>query len=226
MSIYTIADLHLSLGGSKPMDVFPGWEDYVNRIEKNWRALVREGDTVVLPGDISWAMSFEELKSDFAFIHALPGKKIILKGNHDYWWTTMRKMNTFCEENGFSSISFIQNNCEIVDDIAICGTRSWFFDDSEPHDEKIQSRELGRLRASLEAAGGHEKIVFLHYPPIYQNQRAQNILALLEEHEVKQCFYGHLHGKSHLYAFNGEENGTQFKLISADSLSFYPYKVK
>ncbi len=226
MAIYTIGDLHLSLGTSKPMDIFHGWDNYVARIEQQWNYLVKQEDVVVLPGDISWAMQIEDCEADFAFIHALPGHKVIIKGNHDYWWATLRKMENFCVEKGFSSITFIQNSCFIAGEMAICGTRSWFFDSEEAHDEKIQNREVGRLEASLKAAGDKEKLVFLHYPPIYQSQRAENIIEILKKYGVKQCFYGHLHGKSHNFAFSGEDDGINYKLVSADALRFCPYLVK
>ena len=167
MSLYAIADVHLSLGTDKPRDVFPGWADYVARLEQNWRSVVSAGDTVVVAGDISWAMKLEDCSADFAFLQNLPGRKLLLKGNHDYWWTTMAKMNAYLAANGFDSLSFLHNNCVFAEGLALCGTRSWLFDAGQPHDEKVMSRECGRLRASLEAAGDTEKAVFLHYPPIY-----------------------------------------------------------
>ncbi|MEG2053590.1 MAG: metallophosphoesterase [Oscillospiraceae bacterium] len=225
MAIYTIADLHLSLGTDKPMDIFPGWENHAMRIKNNWEKTVKENDTVVIPGDISWAMKIENCLQDFLFIEKLPGKKIILKGNHDYWWTTMRKMDTFLENNNIKSISFLLNNSYIVENVAICGTRSWLFDVGEAHDLKVMNRELMRLRASLNAAGDSEKIVFLHYPPIYYNAKSEEVIEILKEYNIKQCFYGHLHAASINYAIQGNVDGIKYKLISADALRFMPFKI-
>lgn len=173
MAIFTIGDLHLSLGTSKPMDIFSGWENYVERLRENWLAAVGPQDTVVLAGDTSWAMKLEDCSADFAFLQNLPGRKLLLKGNHDYWWTTMAKMNAYLAANGFDSLSFLHNNCVFAEGLALCGTRSWLFDAGQPHDEKVMSRECGRLRASLEAAGDTEKAVFLHYPPVYPQADAR-----------------------------------------------------
>lgn len=227
MSIYTIADLHLSLGvQDKPMDVFRGWQDYMTRLEENWRKLIKPEDVVVLPGDISWAMRLEDAIEDFSFINSLPGKKIILKGNHDYWWSTMSKMNAFLKQNGFGTIFLLNNNCYFEEGVAICGTRSWMFDIGEEHNAKIMNRELGRLRASLEAAGDAEKLVFLHYPPMYPTGNADEVLSLLSEFEVKKCYYGHLHGASIPNAIEGDRGGIYYKLVSADGLRFCPLKIK
>ncbi|MEG0395756.1 MAG: metallophosphoesterase [Oscillospiraceae bacterium] len=225
MAIFAIGDLHLSLGTAKPMDIFDGWHNYTERLESNWKAMITDEDTVVIAGDISWAMKLEECTADFAFINNLPGKKIILKGNHDYWWTTMSKMEAFAEQNGFYTIKFLFNNCFIVDNIAICGTRSWLFDIGQPQDEKVMNREVGRLKASLQAAGDMRKLVFLHYPPLYMGSRADSIIDTLNEFGVKQCFYGHLHSASVRNAIEGEQNGIVYKLISADALNFCPYKI-
>lgn len=225
MAIFAIADLHFSLSTKKPMDVFRGWEDYMQRIEKNWRAVVGEGDTVVVPGDISWAMKLEDCRADLAFLDSLPGQKILLKGNHDYWWATRAKMDRFLQENGFSSLCFLHNDSYEVEGYAVCGSRSWLFDDSEPADKKVMDRELGRLRASLEAAGGGEKLVFLHYPPLYPGASADGVVALLKEFGVKRCFYGHLHGGMIRCAVQGERDGIRYKLVSADGLEFCPYKI-
>ena len=226
MALYAIGDLHLSLGSEKPMDIFQGWQDHVQRIEANWRRLIREEDTVLLCGDISWAMKLEECGPDFSFIQSLPGTKVLIKGNHDYWWTTRKKMERFCQENGFSSIRFLQNDCYVYGEEVLCGTRGWLFDLNDPQDEKVHNRELGRLRLSLESAQGRPVIAFLHYPPLYQTQVEQDFIDLLKEYGVKQCFYGHLHGKSCAYAFQGEYEGIQFRLISADYLGFCPLFIK
>ena len=167
MSLYVIGDTHLSLGGSKPMDVFGGrWENYVEKLREGF-STVRPEDTTVICGDISWGMSLTEAREDFLFLHNLPGRKIILKGNHDYWWSTATQAYKFFAANGIDSIEILNNNCCFYEDYALCGTRGWFYEESrgEAHDRKMLSRELMRLEASLKAAGEREKLVFLHYPP-------------------------------------------------------------
>ena len=222
MSLFAIADTHLSLGTNKPMDSFPGWNDYVARLGNDWNSIVKEEDTVVIAGDISWAMNFDELYEDFSFLNDLNGKKIIVKGNHDYWWNTLSKMNKFIAENNFDSINILQNNSYTVDGISVCGSRGWMFESSEEHDEKILSREVGRIKMSLDSAVNKNRILFLHYPPITTNSSCDEILDTLKEYGIKKCFYGHLHGMATKYAFEGEYDGIDFKLISADRLSFVP----
>lgn len=222
MSLFAIADTHLSLGTNKPMDSFPGWNDYVARLGNNWNSIVKEEDTVVIAGDISWAINFDELYEDFSFLNDLNGKKIIVKGNHDYWWNTLSKMNKFIAENNFDSINILQNNSYDVDGISVCGSRGWMFESSEEHDEKILSREVGRIKMSLDSAVNENRILFLHYPPITTNSSCDEILDTLKEYGIKKCFYGHLHGMATKYAFEGEYDGIDFKLISADRLSFVP----
>lgn len=222
MSLFAIADTHLSLGTNKPMDSFPGWNDYVARLGNNWNSIVKEEDTVVIAGDISWAMNFDELYEDFSFLNDLNGKKIIVKGNHDYWWNTLSKMNKFIVENNFDSINILQNNSYNVDGISVCGSRGWMFESSEEHDEKILSREVGRIKMSLDSAVNENRILFLHYPPITTNSSCNEILDTLKKYGIKKCFYGHLHGMATKYAFEGEYDGIDFKLISADRLSFVP----
>ncbi|MCF2556249.1 MAG: metallophosphoesterase [Bacteroidales bacterium] len=227
MAIFVIADLHLSLGAAdKPMDVFEGWQGYLPKLERNWRTLIAPEDTVVLPGDISWAMSLEDTREDFAFLNALPGKKIILKGNHDYWWTTLNKMNRFLEVNGFDTLQILHNTAIQAEGVFLCGTRGWMSDVQGPEDEKILNREIGRLRMSLEAAGEGEKLAFLHYPPLYPGQMEGGLANLLKEFGVSRCFYGHLHGVSIRYAVQGEHDGVDYRLISADALKFCPYKIR
>lgn len=224
MSIFVIADLHLSFGVEKPMDVFAGWQDHWQRIEKNWRKLVKETDTVVIPGDISWGLTLDEALPDFQFINDLPGQKIISKGNHDYWWQTAKKLQEFLDKNGFDSIRFLHNNSFEVENYIICGTRGWIFENGQQQDEKVILREAGRLRASLDyLKSDKEKIVFLHYPTIYQEQRSNHIINTLKEYNVTRCFYGHLHGKTINYAFNGISDGIKYKLISRDAIDFCPY---
>lgn len=226
MSIYAIADTHLSFGTDKPMDSFPGWNDYVSRIEKNWNKLVEVDDTVVIAGDISWAMNFEELYEDFKFINSLNGNKIIIKGNHDYWWNTAAKMNKFVEENGFTTISFIHNSSFSVEGVSICGSRGWMFESDEEHDELVLAREVGRIRRSLESAENEEIIAFLHYPPVTTDTKCNEIIEVLNEFNVKKCYFGHLHGVAAKIAFEGTVDGIDFRLISCDRLGFMPLLIK
>lgn len=227
MSLYAIGDLHLCLGAPKPMDVFGGaWVGYMDKLKAGLSVLKPE-DTLVLLGDISWALGLDEALEDFSWINALPGRKIILKGNHDYWWNTATKFQRFCDDNGFAQMSLLNNNHYVYENIAICGTRGWFFEEerSSDHDEKIFKRELLRLEASLKSAGDLPKYVFLHYPPRYKGYECSEILELLRKYEVRRCFYGHLHGPSHKLAVEGLWDGVDFRLVSADKLNFLPYQV-
>ncbi len=226
MSIYAIADLHLSLGTTKPMDVFSGWEGYTELLKTNWNNLVNEEDTVVLPGDISWSMKLEECYEDFNYINQLPGRKIIIKGNHDYWWTSLKKMQEYLNHHEFNSISILHNNSFLVENVAICGTRSWLFERGEPFDQKVVLREAGRLIASLESAGNYEKIVFLHYPPIFRNEYSDLIIDAIKKYNVKSCYYGHLHSHTIKHAFNATADGIKYRLVSADALNFSPLKIR
>lgn len=226
MSLYAIADTHLSFGTDKPMDTFEGWQDYTEKIKKNWNHLVDNDDYVVIAGDISWAMNFNELYADFKFINELSGKKIILKGNHDYWWNTVTKMNKFIEENNFDTISILHNNSFDFDDFSVCGSRGWFFDSQEEKDEKVLNREVIRLKASIDSADNDEKIVFLHYPPITTTDKCDEILSVLKDSGIKNCYYGHLHGVAAKYAVDDEIDGIKLKLISADRLNFTPFLIK
>lgn len=224
MSLYAIADLHLSLSSGKPMNIFPGWDNHVERLEKNWQATVSPDDTVVVPGDISWAINFEEAKADFDFINRLNGHKVIMKGNHDYWWSSMAKMNRFLEENGFDTITIVHNNYYPYGEYGICGTRGWIKDTEEPADAKVLAREAGRLEASIKAAlaDGKKPIVFLHYPPIFANDYNREILDVLFRYDIKNCYYGHLHGNAHRYAVCGEVDGINYQLIAGDFVQFCP----
>ena len=228
MALYAMGDLHLCLGAPKPMDVFGGaWVGYMEKL-KQGLSVITEKDTLVLMGDLSWALDLNSAVADFAWINEIPGRKIILKGNHDYWWSTQAKFTKFCLENGFSDLNLLNNNCFFYDDWAICGTRGWFFEEerSGDHDEKVFRRELIRLEASLKAAGDREKMGFLHYPPRYKGYTCREILDLLESYGVRQCFYGHLHGASHKLAMEGTWDGVEYRLLSADYLNFQPYIVK
>ena len=228
MALYAMGDLHLCLGAPKPMDVFGGaWVGYMEKL-KQGLSVITEKDTLVLMGDLSWALDLNSAVADFAWINEIPGRKIILKGNHDYWWSTQAKFTKFCLENGFSDLNLLNNNCFFYDDWAICGTRGWFFEEerSGDHDEKVFRRELIRLEASLKAAGDREKMVFLHYPPRYKGYTCREILDLLKSYGVRRCFYGHLHGASHKLAMEGTWDGVEYRLLSADYLNFQPYIVK
>lgn len=224
MSLYAIADLHLSLGTNKPMDVFNGWDNYVQRLEENWKAVVGSNDTVVIAGDISWGINLEQSKKDFEFIDKLPGKKIFLKGNHDYYFATKNKIDMFFKENDFKTLKFLFNNCYEYGDYSICGTRGWVNEPGKTADKKILEREAGRLKLSLDFAK-KTPIVFLHYPPIFGDSRTQEILDVLHKYEIKQVYYGHLHGRSCKYAVQGEVDGIFYKLISSDYLNFKLFKV-
>lgn len=227
MSIFVIGDTHLSFSSDKPMDVFKGWQDYEKKIEKNWQNLVDENDTVIINGDFSWGMSLEETEKDFEFLNKLNGKKIISKGNHDYWWNTVSKMNNFVREKGFETISFLHNNAFRVGNISVAGTRGWFFDAEKENIDKVLARECARLQRSIDAAKelGGETVVFLHYPPVAVLKDCEPILDVLIKNGIKRCYYGHLHGGAVKTAVNGEKHGIKFKLVSADYLNFCPYNV-
>lgn len=227
MALYAIGDLHLSLNSQKPMDVFGGaWSGYMEKL-KNGFSVLKPEDTTVLMGDISWALDLQGARDDFAWINEIPGRKIILKGNHDYWWSTAAKFRTFCAENGFDRMHILNNNHFEYDGFAICGSRGWFFEEerSSDHDEKVFKRELIRLEASLKSAGDLPKLVFLHYPPRYKGYTCDEMLEILDRYQVRQCYYGHLHGASHGLALEGQWDGVEFKLLSADRLNFQPYRI-
>lgn len=228
MALFAIGDTHLSLGSEKPMDVFGGaWENYVEKLRQGFSE-VKPEDTVVLCGDISWGMTLQEALPDFRFLDALPGTKYILKGNHDYWWVTANKMLTFWAEHGLTTLHLLHNNCAFYGDVALCGTRGWFFDEelARSESDKVYRRELIRLECSLKAAGeAREKLAFLHYPPKYQGYICQDIVDLLEKYGVSRCFYGHLHGPSHKLAVQGVSGGVDYRLVAADYLDFIPEKI-
>lgn len=227
MALYAIGDLHLSLGVEKPMDVFGGnWVGYMDKLVEGL-SVIGPDDTTVLLGDLTWALDLDGAAPDFKWIDSIPGRKIILKGNHDYWWSTASKFYKFCQEHGFSQQYILNNNHYEYDGHAICGTRGWFFEEerSGEHDEKVFKRELLRLEASLKSAGDLPKMVFLHYPPRYKGYQCDEILELLQRYQVRRCFYGHLHGPSHKLAMEGLWDGIEFRLVSADFLDFKPFKV-
>ncbi len=227
MALYAIGDLHLCLGAPKPMDIFGGaWVGYMQKLQAGVSAIGPE-DTTVLLGDLSWALDLEHAREDFAWIDQIPGRKIILKGNHDYWWSTASKFYKFCGENGFTNQLILNNNHYEYEGVAICGTRGWFFEEdrSGGHDEKIFKRELLRLEASLQSAGDLPKIVFLHYPPRYKGYECPEIIELLKHYDVRSCYYGHLHGPSHGLAMEGLWDGIDYKLVAADKLNFRPMRI-
>ena len=226
MALYVIGDTHLSFSVNKSMEVFGGaWTGYVDKLREGFRVL-REGDTLVLCGDISWGMSLQDAREDFAFLEQFPGRKLILKGNHDYWWNTATKMERFWQEEGFSNLAVLHNNCHFYGELALCGTRGWFYEeDANGHNEKVFRRELIRLEASLKAAGEREKLCFLHYPPCYQGYTCPEILDLLERYQVRTCYYGHLHGGRHRLAVEGVVQGVEYRLAAADYLGFRPKKI-
>ncbi len=225
MRIYAIADLHLSSDGTKSMDIYGGqWVGHVGRVEKKWRSLVEEEDLVIIPGDISWAMKRQEAEEDLAWVAALPGKKVLIKGNHDLWWTSVSKLNQFHD-----SMFFLQNSCYQAGDAVICGSRGWICPgdtDFTQQDEKIYNRELMRLRLSLEAAkrtGASEIIGAIHFPPVNDKHEDSGFTELFEEYGVRLVVYGHLHGaEAHLHAMQGQRNGVEYRLVSCDYLSCCP----
>ncbi len=239
MAIFTMSDLHLSLDTDKSMEVFgPSWSNYINRILENWNRLVSEDDTVLIGGDISWAMHLKDCKKDFEFINSLPGRKILFKGNHDYWWESMTKLNAFLEENGFKTMSFLNNNSVICENCLVSGSRGWLLPDDSPFgpdDEKIYKRELLRLELSLKH--GEElcrisefipdkRICVLHYPPFSKEHNFdESLLTLMQEYKVTHCFYGHLHSLSAKNAVEGNYGGIEYRLVSADHVDFTPIKV-
>lgn len=226
MALYVLGDPHLSFRSQKPMDIFGGaWNGYVDKLREGLSVL-REEDTIVLAGDISWGMSLEESTEDFAFLDAFPGRKLIVKGNHDYWWTTANKTYRFWEEHGFKTLNLLHNNCYEYGGYALCGTRGWFLDeDKNGHNQKVFNRELLRLETSLKAAGEKPKLVFLHYPPLYQGYSCPEILNLLEQYQVRACYYGHLHGGSHRLALEGMHGSVDYHLVAGDYLGFLPLKI-
>ncbi len=239
MAIFTIADLHLSESGDHPMDVFGSrWQGYTEKICKNWRAVVTDADTVILPGDISWAMNLAAVEADFALLDSLPGKKLLGKGNHDFWWETATKLGRFFEQNGFKTLSILYNNAYVVENLIVCGTRGWFLEEEKQQTvgevdfAKIRNREVSRLKLSLQAAAalqagenaGLEIVVFLHFPPVWNGEVCREIVDLLHEFGVRRCYCGHIHGIYNVPAKECFED-IEFHLISSDFLQFIPRRV-
>ncbi len=222
MALYVIGDLHLSLGGDKPMEVFGAhWDAHYEKVKNDWLERISETDTVIIPGDISWAITFEGAKIDLEWIHQLPGKKIIFKGNHDYWWVSKTKMDPV-----FDSINFVHNSFGVYEDYAICGTRGWICPGEEftLEDEKVYKRELMRLENSIRQAQakGFDKIIgVLHYPPTNEKKEPSGFTELFQKYDIKQVVYGHIHGKSNFRnALKGNFNGVNYHLTSCDFLDF------
>ncbi len=236
MAIFSIADLHLSRSVDKPMDIFGHrWQGYAEKLETRWRAVVSDRDTVVVPGDISWAMTLQEAAEDFRFIDSLPGQKLIGKGNHDFWWQTMAKMNRFLEDNAIESIRFLYNNAFSVENKVICGTRGWYVEEkfqqkarNSPDYAKIVAREAGRLELALTEAesvqretGAGEILVYFHFPPVFGDFVCRELVDVMKRHGIARCFYGHIHGKYAVPAHT-EFEGIDMTIISADYLNFIP----
>lgn len=224
-----MADLHLCKGNpEKTMSIFNGWQNYQELIEKNWKELISDSDMIVLPGDISWGMSLKEAAPDFKFIEQLPGQKIVIKGNHDYWWTTKKKMEDFFAAEGCTSIKILHNNHYRYGGYGICGTRGWVNMPGETQDEKVLRREVQRLETSIRSAldEGLKPIVFLHYPPIFATNFNYDILDVLYRYKIDECYYGHIHGKSaHDLCVKNTYDGINFHLIAGDYLQFIPEKI-
>lgn len=209
------------------MDIFGGWKNYQTLLEEKWLANVQDEDTIVLAGDLSWGMTLEQSDADFAFVHKLPGQKIILKGNHDYWWNSLKKMEGFFQEKGYDSLHILHNNHYAYGEYGICGTRGWVNMPGEAADAKVLAREVQRLEVSVQSAvkAGLIPIVFLHYPPIYGNSYNYDILEVLHKYGIARCYYGHVHGKGHIHAFQGIYEETKMEMISSDYLHFEPRKI-
>jgi len=228
MALYTIGDLHLSFNSDKPMDVFgDAWQGHAEKLKLSFSEL-NSDDTVVVCGDLTWGISIEDCLQDFRFIDELNGNKIVLKGNHDFWWTTATKAKKFFAENGISTIEILNNNSFMYGDTAICGTRGWFYEEGVHtlHDKKIMDREIMRLEASLRSAPDNaEKLCFFHYPPRFGTFVSRGIIDVMEKYKVKRCWYGHIHGKGHKLAVQGLVGGIEYTMVSADYLDFRPLKI-
>lgn len=223
MALFAISDLHLSFGTDKPMNVFRGWDNHTERLEASWRRLVGPEDTVVLGGDTSWALKLDEALPDFKFIDALPGRKILLKGNHDLWWGTIKKLKEFFEKNDINSIDILHNNYFPAGDFSICGSRGWLYDGSGELDQKVIKRECGRIETSLSQGteNGQIPILFLHYPPVYGDFVCEEIFSVIKRFGVRDVYYGHIHGAGLNNAVK-EYEGVNLHLISCDCVEFTP----
>lgn len=233
MGLFIISDLHLSSDNKKSMEVFgPKWHNYMNNIRINWENSITKEDTIIIPGDVSWATYLDDAVDDFNYLDALPGNKIIIKGNHDYWWTTLNKLNSFLKLHSFKSITFLHNNSIIYNDILICGSRGWICPGQEgftQDDLKIFNREINRLEASVLSGikNDHKKIIVaMHYPPFDKDNKLNpQVEQLFTKYKVNMCLYGHLHGISQKEAFEGRINQVEYRMVSADYLDFIPLKL-
>lgn len=234
MSIFAISDLHLPFFDNHGMEVFGDtWIDYEKKLEKNWRETIKENDTILIPGDVSWVTYLRDTVPDFNFIENLPGKKIISKGNHDFWWESASKLNKFIQENEFKTISFMHNNHFFRENAIICGTRGWKCPCDETfteEDKRIYERELNRLELSLNSCKVERNldsrlIVALHYSPFNFRKEPSGFVDILKKHNVDKCVYGHFHSKTFNQAVEGNFEGIEFKLISSDYLNFKPIKL-
>ena len=225
MAIYVIGDLHLSFSTNKPMDIFGiNWQNYEEKIKKDWLLKVKPEDTVILPGDFSWAMYLDETEKDFEFINNLPGEKILLKGNHDYWWTTVTSMRKYIKEENFENIDFLYNNSYEIENKIIAGTKGWNISE-EQEDIRLTKREVARLELSIKSGiekYGNDKeiIVFMHYPPLTKTNIDTDYTRLMKKYGIKRCYYGHLHANSIKDAVEGNVDGIEYKLVSSDGLDF------
>lgn len=231
MALFVLSDTHLSLTVNKPMDVFgQRWNGHAEKIAYYMHSFVKPEDTVVIPGDISWGMTPGEALDDFRFLDRLPGRKIIGKGNHDFWWSTVTKISSFFEKEGLTTLSLLFNNAYPVGDYAVCGTRGWFFDSTSPAGadrDKIVAREAGRLRRSLEAGkalGRRETVAFLHFPPVFMDFVCPELTGILEEYGVRRCYYGHIHGQYSMPP-SFSYHGVEYIIATGDYLQFRPLKV-
>lgn len=228
MALYAISDLHLALNIDKPMDIFgQKWEKHHEKIKENWLEIVKEEDTVLIAGDISWSMIAQESKMDLEWIHNLPGRKILIRGNHDYWWGSITKLNAM-----YDDMDFIQNNFFVYEDWAICGTRGWIVEGTErkftDHDKKIFEREKIRLNLSIEEAkkAGYEKIiVMIHYPPTSETLKNSDFTEMFREYGVSKVVYGHLHNAKAEWILNGVRDDIEYILTSCDFIDFKPIKI-
>ncbi len=223
MRLFALSDLHLSFSDDKSMEIFRGWDNYTERISENWKKIVSDEDAVVVNGDVSWALSLEGAYRDFEFLNKLPGRKIIIKGNHDFWWSTMAKMKRYLADNHFDTIELLHNNCIEVGEYAVCGTRGWLYDGSGEFDTKVILRECGRLEASIKAAieTGKKPAVFLHYPPAYGDFACEELLQVLKRYDIGEIYYGHIHGSGRNQALS-EYDGIKMRLVSCDCVDFIP----
>ncbi len=223
MRLFAISDLHLPFGADKPMNIFNGWDNYTERLKENWQKIVTDDDVVVIPGDFSWTINIEDAIPDFKFLHNLKGKKILLKGNHDFWWSTATKINNFLKENNFDDIYILHNNSYNCGDFTVCGTRGWVYDGAGDFDEKVIARECGRLETSIKSGLENENDikVFLHYPFAYGDFVCKEILEVLRRYGIKEVYFGHIHGKGKTKIVNAYE---EIKLInvSCDLIDFVP----